>query len=148
MSDAVTVLVGTTKGAFLIDGGTDRTGWHVRGPFCEGWPINHVVGDAESGTIWAGGGSEWNGAGIWRSSDQGESWQIVRLTRGTTDNWAENDPDFAAMIGYEPVELPFGSEFQQIWSIGIAEITRVWTPIASSADCMPSAFMIVASIPM
>ncbi len=69
MDGTVTVLVGTTKGAFLIDGGTDRTGWHVRGPFCKGWPINHVVGDAESGTIWAGGGSEWNGAGIWRSGD-------------------------------------------------------------------------------
>ncbi len=121
MDGTVTVLVGTTKGAFLIDGGTDRTGWHVRGPFCEGWPINHVVGDAESGTIWAGGGSEWNGAGIWRSSDQGESWQVTRLTRGTTDDWAENDPDFAAMIGYEPVVLPFGSDFQQIWSIGIGQ---------------------------
>lgn len=121
MDGTVTVLVGTTKGAFLIDGGTDRTGWHVRGPFCEGWPINHLVGDAESGTIWAGGGSEWNGAGIWRSADQGESWQVTRLTRGTTDDWAENDPDFAAMIGYEPVDLPFGSDFQQIWSIGIGE---------------------------
>ena len=58
MDGTVMVLVGTTKGAFLLDGGKDRTGWHVRGPFCEGWPINHVVGDAESGTIWAGGGSE------------------------------------------------------------------------------------------
>jgi len=121
MNGTVTVLVGTTKGAFLLDGGKDRTGWHVRGPFCEGWPINHVVGDAESGTIWAGGGSEWNGAGIWRSADQGESWQVARLTRGTTDDWAESDPDFAAMIGYETVDLPFGSDFQQIWSIGIGE---------------------------
>lgn len=121
MNGTVTVLVGTTKGAFLIDGGRDRTGWRVRGPFCEGWPINHVVGDAESGAIWAGGGSEWNGAGIWRSSDQGESWQVTRLTRGSTDDWAENDPDFAAMFGYEPVELPFGSDFQQIWSIGIGQ---------------------------
>lgn len=139
MDGTVTVLVGTTKGAFLIDGGTDRTGWHVRGPFCEGWPINHVVGDAESGTIWAGGGSEWNGAGIWRSSDQGESWQIVRLTRGTTDDWAENDPDFAAMIGYEPVEPPFGSDFEQIWSIGIGEgVLYAGTKPASllqSCDC-------------
>ncbi len=32
MDGTVTVLVGTTKGAFLIDGGTERTGWHVRGP--------------------------------------------------------------------------------------------------------------------
>ena len=120
MDGTVTVLVGTTKGAFLIDGGAERTGWRVRGPFCDGWGINHVVGDPASGEIWAGGGGEWTGAGIWHSPDGGESWQVMRLTRGTTDDWAEKDPEFAAMIGYEPVELPFGSDFQQIWSVGVA----------------------------
>lgn len=64
MAGKVTVLVGTTKGVFLIDGGTGRSGWKVRGPFCNGWPINHVVGDPASGTIWAGGGGDWHGAGI------------------------------------------------------------------------------------
>lgn len=119
MDGTVTVLVGTTKGAFLIDGGAERSEWRVRGPFCDGWGINHVVGDPASGEIWAGGGGEWTGAGIWHSPDGGESWQVTRLTRGTTDDWAEKDPEFAAMIGYEPVELPFGSDFQQIWSVGV-----------------------------
>ena len=40
----LTILVGTTKGAFLIDGTADRTGWSVRGPFCNGWSIGHIVG--------------------------------------------------------------------------------------------------------
>lgn len=50
----VTVLVGTTKGAFLIEGGAAREGWQVRGPFCDGWVINHVKGDPETGHLWAG----------------------------------------------------------------------------------------------
>jgi hypothetical protein len=53
---SLTILVGTTKGAFLIAGGDDRSGWSVSGPFCGGWPINHVVGDPAAGTLWAGGG--------------------------------------------------------------------------------------------
>ena len=48
-SGDLTVLIGTTKGAFLIAGGRDRTDWAVRGPYCDGWPINHVIGDPESG---------------------------------------------------------------------------------------------------
>ncbi|MFW8592734.1 WD40/YVTN/BNR-like repeat-containing protein [Cribrihabitans neustonicus] len=119
MESAVTVLLGTTKGAFLLEGGAARAGWKMRGPFCGGWVINHVKGDPESGRLYAGGGSEWNGAGVWRSADGGASWQLTRLTRGMSDDWAEKDPEFAAMISYEPVDLPFGSEFQQIWSLGL-----------------------------
>ena len=44
-SNGISILVGTTKGAFLISGGSDRSGWKVTGPFCSGSPINHVIGD-------------------------------------------------------------------------------------------------------
>ena len=71
-----TLLVGTTKGAFLISGGTDRSGWTIGGPYCNGWPINHMIGDPETGTLWAGGGGDWNGAGVWRSDDGGASWTV------------------------------------------------------------------------
>jgi photosystem II stability/assembly factor-like uncharacterized protein len=116
-SSAITILVGTTKGAFLISGGGDRSGWTVTGPHCDGWPINHIVGDETTGTIWAGGGGEWHGAGVWCSGDGGESWQVTRLTKGTMDEWAANDPDFAKMIGWRDETLPFGDDFAQIWSI-------------------------------
>jgi len=117
MTIPITLMLGTTKGVFLLDGGTDRSGWAVRGPFCDGWPINHVVGDPEAGTIWAGGGGEWSGAGVWRSDDHGETWRNARLTRGTMDDWAANDPDFAAMIGWTDDPLPYGDQFQQVWSL-------------------------------
>ncbi|WP_299845290.1 exo-alpha-sialidase [uncultured Paracoccus sp.] len=117
----LTILVGTTKGAFLISGGTNRDGWTVSGPFCDGWPINHLAGDPASGTIWAGGGGDWHGAGVWRSEDGGESWSLTRLTKGQMDDWAANDPDFAQMIGWTDEPLPFADQFQQIWSLGFAD---------------------------
>ena len=60
-TDGVTLLVGTTKGAFLISGGGGRTGWTIKGPLCDGWPVNHMIGDPETGRIWAGGGGDWSG---------------------------------------------------------------------------------------
>ena len=116
----VIILVGTTKGAFLVDGGPDRENWRIRGPFCDGWPVNHMAADPETGTLWAGGGGDWHGAGIWRSEDGGENWQVTRLTSGTMDKWAATDPDFARMIGWTDTPLPFGESFQQIWSLGLA----------------------------
>lgn len=118
-SDGFTILVGTTKGAFLIAGGQDRSGWTVSGPHCGGWPINHVVGDPETGTIWAGGGGDWHGAGVWRSQDGGATWTLGKLTRGTMDDWAAADPDFAQMIGWTDAPLPFAG-FSQVWSLSWA----------------------------
>lgn len=114
----LTLLIGTTKGAFLVSGGDSRSGWRVRGPFCDGWPINHVVGDPATGTVWAGGGGDWHGAGVWRSDDGGETWTVSRLTKGTIDDWAAGDADFAAMIGWTETPLPFADGFSQIWSLG------------------------------
>ena len=112
-----TILLGTTKGAFLLASDANRDGWRVSGPHCDGWTINHVVGDPETGTIWAGGGGDWTGAGIWRSSDGGTSWTLAKLSSGMIDDWAANDPDFAAMIGWEPNQPPFGKDLHSVWSL-------------------------------
>ncbi len=74
MADKVVVLVGTKKGTFIITDDGDRRSWRQRGPFCEAWPINHVVGDPESGAIYAGGGNAWFGPAVWKSDDLGETW--------------------------------------------------------------------------
>ena len=118
-----TLLIGTTKGAFLISGGNDRSGWAIGGPYCNGWPINHMIGDPETGTLWAGGGGDWNGAGVWRSEDGGATWEVTRLTKGTMDDWAAKDPNLAKMIGWTEAPLPFADTFAQIWSLSYAHGT-------------------------
>ncbi len=121
--DGVTILVGTTKGAFLVFGGRDREDWTVKGPFCDGWPINHVVGDPVTGTLWAGGGGDFFGAGVWRSDDGGETWQVAKLTKGQIDDWAAKDAQLAAMLKWTPQPLPFTDQFSQIWSLGYSHGT-------------------------
>ncbi len=74
MSGKILVLVGTKKGAFILESGDGRKSWELRGPFCETWPLNHVAADPATGTIYAGGGSEWFGPAVWKSTDLGRSW--------------------------------------------------------------------------
>lgn len=117
----VTLLVGTTKGAFVLSGDPARRDWHLTGPHCDGWPINHVVADPADGTLWAGGGGEWQGAGVWRSTDGGASWALSLLANGAIDDMLRADPDIAAYLGHGPApDAPFKGEAQAIWSLGLA----------------------------
>jgi photosystem II stability/assembly factor-like uncharacterized protein len=70
------LLVGTRKGCFVLESDRDRRDWKLRGPFCEGWPVYHAILDPASGTIYAAAASEWHGAGVWRSPDLGETWEL------------------------------------------------------------------------
>ena len=68
MSQRLMVLLGTKKGAFILEGDAQRRAdpeaFSLRGPLCEGWPINHLRYDAPSGALFAGGGSPWYGAAV------------------------------------------------------------------------------------
>lgn len=70
----VVLLVGTRKGAFILESDAERRAWDLRGPFCEAWPINHVIADPASGAIYAAGGNEWFGPAVWTSPDLGRTW--------------------------------------------------------------------------
>ncbi len=74
MVKKVLTLIGTKKGAFILESDESRRTWKLRGPFCEAWPIHHMAGDPATGTIYAGGGNEWFGPAVWKSTDLGESW--------------------------------------------------------------------------
>ncbi len=74
MATKTLVLIGTTKGAFILESDAARAAWHVRGPFCDTLPMNHVIADPATGTIYAGGGNAWFGASVWKSEDLGASW--------------------------------------------------------------------------
>lgn len=74
MTNKVLILVGTKKGAFVLESDAARQSWELRGPYCETWPMNHVIADPATGTILAGGGSEWFGPAVWKSGDLGATW--------------------------------------------------------------------------
>ncbi len=72
----VRVLVGTRKGAFVLESDGKRRDWEVRGPFFAGWEIYHVKGSpADPNRIYASQSSGWFGQVIQRSSDGGKSWE-------------------------------------------------------------------------
>ena len=73
---SVTVLVGTRKGCFLLEGDGDRREWDVRGPYCDGWPVYHAIHDPATDALYAAAASEWHGVGVWRSGDRGETWTL------------------------------------------------------------------------
>ncbi len=74
MATQVLALLGTKKGAFILRSDAARREWSLRGPFCDAWPMNHVIADPADGTIYAAGGNEWFGPAVWKSTDRGETW--------------------------------------------------------------------------
>ncbi|WP_428924791.1 WD40/YVTN/BNR-like repeat-containing protein [Marinibacterium sp. SX1] len=120
MDQDVTLLIGTTKGAFLLDS-PDRRGWTLRGPFCDLWPINHMTGDKAAGCIWAAGGGGWTGAGVWRSTDRGETWTLAKLSDGEADGFLRDNPELAQTLGMTPLPPgPFTGQFDSVWSLSMA----------------------------
>lgn len=118
MPGQITVLAGTTKGLFLLQS-PDRKEWSVRGPLCDGWPINHAIGDPVTGRMWAAGGDQFQGAGVWTSTDGGESWELSLFANGEFDEMLKNDPEIAAYVGKEPAPpAPFTGDVEAIWSLG------------------------------
>jgi photosystem II stability/assembly factor-like uncharacterized protein len=74
MARKILVLLGTKKGTFIAESDEARRDWKLRGPYCETWPMNHVMADPATGTIYGGGGNEWFGPAVWKSDDLGETW--------------------------------------------------------------------------
>lgn len=74
MAETIHVLIGTKKGTFIASSDAGRSDWSLKGPLCETWPINHVIADPATGTLYAAGGNAWFGPAVWRSDDLGETW--------------------------------------------------------------------------
>jgi photosystem II stability/assembly factor-like uncharacterized protein len=98
MTTRTFVLLGTKKGAFILESDSARQHWSLRGPFCETWPMNHVIADQATGTIYAGGGNEWFGPAVWKSTDLGAS-------------WTHSSDGLAYLAGEEAIK--------SVWSLGV-----------------------------
>jgi hypothetical protein len=128
----VLLLVGTPKGAFILESDAERRDWSLRGPLCEGWPIHDLIVEPGSGAILAGGGSPWYGPAVWRSEDLGETWTHsseglaypgdgVRGGDGKPSQIATvwslaTTPDGGALAGVEPAGLFRSDDRGQTWS--------------------------------
>jgi photosystem II stability/assembly factor-like uncharacterized protein len=74
----VRILVGTRKGAFILESDGARKQWDVSSPHFAGWEIYHLKGSpVEPDRIYVSQSSSWFGQQIQRSSDGGKSWEPV-----------------------------------------------------------------------
>ncbi|MHB1599678.1 MAG: WD40/YVTN/BNR-like repeat-containing protein [Acidimicrobiales bacterium] len=74
----VRVLVGTRKGAFVLEADGARADWEITGPLFPGWEIYHVAGSpADPDRLYASQSSSWFGQQVQRSDDGGRSWRPV-----------------------------------------------------------------------
>ena len=91
----------------------------MNGPHCNLWPINHAIGDPGTGVIWAGGGSDWEGAGVWRSEDRGTSWTLSKLAHGQSEAFFAENEEVAKLFDWKPSPpAPFTGEITALWSLG------------------------------
>jgi len=72
----VRVLVGTRKGAFILESDGKREKWDIKGPQFTGWEIYHMKGSpVDPNRLYASQTSGWFGQVIQRSDDGGKTWE-------------------------------------------------------------------------
>jgi hypothetical protein len=90
---SVRVLVGTKKGAFILNSDAKRQKWDVTGPHFGGWEIYHVKGSpVDPNRIYASQSSSWFGQIIQRSNDGGKTWEQPGLKPGEPTTTPDGAP--------------------------------------------------------
>jgi photosystem II stability/assembly factor-like uncharacterized protein len=105
----VRVLVGTRKGAFVLESDGRREDWRVSGPHFGGWEVYHVKGSpVDPNRIYASQSSGWFGQVVQRSDDGGRTWEA-----------AGNEFKYDGVPGthqwYDGTPHPW--EFKRVWHV-------------------------------
>jgi len=105
----VRVLVGTSKGAFLLTADGHRERWQVSGPLFGGWEIYHVAGSpADPDRLFASQSNGWFGQVVQRSDDGGTTWEPAG-----NDFAYEGDP--GTHLYYDGSSRPW--TFARVWHL-------------------------------
>jgi photosystem II stability/assembly factor-like uncharacterized protein len=107
--DAVRVLVGTRKGAFILTSDSKREHWDINGPLFPGWEIYHLKGSpVNPKRIYASQTSGWFGQVIQRSNDGGLTWET-----GGNNFTYQGEP--GTHQWYDGSQHPW--EFKRVWKL-------------------------------
>jgi len=105
----VRVLVGTRKGAFVLESDGKRQKWDISGPHFAGWEMYHVKGSpVDPNRLYASQCSGWFGQLIQRSNDGGKTWEPV-------DNKFVYDGVPGTHKWYDGTPHPW--EFKRVWHL-------------------------------
>jgi hypothetical protein len=103
------VLVGTRKGAFILESDGKRDRWTVNGPLFGGWEMYHLkASPADPNRLYASQSTGWFGQLIQRSSDGGKTWE-------PTGNKFVYDGPTGKHQWYDGTPHPW--EFKRVWHI-------------------------------
>jgi len=129
----VRVLVGTRKGAFILNSDGKRKAWKVEGPHFAGWELHHVKGSpADPDRLYASQNSGWFGQIIQRSSDGGKTWEQPGTPPGEVnenefgmpkgesnkfvyDTSAKTGKPLTTHMWYDGTQHPW--EFKRVWHL-------------------------------
>ncbi len=105
----VRVLVGTRKGAFVLEADGKRAEWKIDGPHFAGWEIYHLkASPVDPNRIYASQSTSWFGQLIQRSDDGGRTWEPM-------GNRFEYDGTPGTHQWYDGTPHPW--EFARVWHL-------------------------------
>jgi hypothetical protein len=105
----VRVLVGTSKGLFVLTSDEGRERWTVDGPHFGGWQAMHAKGSpADPDRVWASTWTDWHGQVMQRSDDGGRTWQAV-------DNHFAYEGEAGTHQWYDGTPHPW--DFKRVWHL-------------------------------
>jgi len=126
----VRVLVGTRKGAFILESDGKRENWDVSGPHFAGWEVYHMKGSpSDPNRLYASQTSSWSGQVIQRSSDGGKTWEtpgggpgkspqgwpIGESNKFVYDASTETGKPLTTHQWYDGTQHPW--EFKRVWHL-------------------------------
>ena len=126
----VRLLVGTRKGAFILESDGKRQEWNISGPHFAGWEIYHIKGSpADPNRLYVSQSSGWFGQVIQRSNDGGKTWEAPGggvttsregFPRGESNKFVyDTSPETGKPLTthqwYDGTQRPW--EFKRVWHL-------------------------------